>query len=155
MSPTTTPLTISVFIKNAAYIPAAFLLAGVNTESYAILTAFMAADLLLGIIRTLVLNGGTSFKSYKLAAGVLSKCLVTSVPLIVVWAGRGAGISLVFLAQWSVGALILSQAYSMLGHVNAIRLGQDVKEWDAVGVILGALKRSFEALLRDSHSKEE
>lgn len=146
-------LTSGVFFKNLAYIPA--LLLGLSTESYMILTFFMALDFVLGITRAAFFGGPRAIKSYKLAAGVLSKFLVLSVPLIMVWGGRGAGIDFTMLGQWGIGALILSQLYSILGHINAIRLGEDRAEWDAVSVVMSKFRTALEAVLIDSHSKEK
>ena len=146
-------ITTGVFLKNAAYFPA-FLL-GLSHESYMILSVFMLADLILGISRSVILHGPQSIKSYKLTAGIVSKILVLCVPLILVWAGRGAGMDFTFLGQWAVGALVLSQAYSMLGHINAIRLGEEVAEWDAVSVIMQKLRKALEAVLVDGHNAEK
>lgn len=142
-----------VIIKNAAYIPA--LLLGLSSESYAILTAFMFIDLILGVMRSVVLHGPKSIKSYKLTAGLISKILVLSVPLILVWAGKGAGFDFTLMGQWAVGILVLSQAYSMLGHIHAIQRREEQTEWDAVAAIQRRLRGALEALLVDSHNKEE
>lgn len=139
-------------MKNLAYIPA--FLIGLSPESYVILTVFMGIDFVLGILRAITLGGMQAFKSYKLAAGVLSKLLVLSVPLILAWGGRGSGMDFTMLAQWGIGALTLSQLYSILGHINAIRAGEDRSEWDAVSWIMGRLRRTLEQILMDSHSKE-
>lgn len=143
----------SMVMKEAAYIPAAFL--GISPESYAILAVFMFADFFLGVLRTVLLHGPASFKSYKLISGLVSKLLVLCTPLLVVWAGEGADIPLLFIAQWSVGVLVLAQAYSILGHINAIRTGQDTTEWDGVAWVMGGLRSVLEALLTDGHSKEQ
>lgn len=140
-------------MKEIAYIPAAFL--GLSPESYAILSVFMFADFLLGVLRTVILHGPSSFKSYKLISGLVAKLLVLSTPLIVVWAGEGAGIPLLFVAQWSVGVLVLAQAYSILGHINAIRTGQDTTEWDGVAWVMSGLRNVLETVLTDGHSKEQ
>lgn len=151
--PTTTHATTGVIIKNAAYIPA--LLLGIAPESYAILTVFMLIDIMLGVTRSVVLHGAKSIKSYKLTAGLISKMLVLIVPLILVWAGRGAGFDFTMLGQWAVGILVLSQAYSMLGHIHAIQQREESTEWDAVAAIQARLRAALEALLVDSHNKEQ
>lgn len=153
MEPSTT-ITTWAIVKNFLYIPAAFFLAGLNSESYVILTFFMVLDFFLGIARAGYINGGASIKSYKMIAGFVTKILVTCVPLVVVWAGRGAMIDLRFLAQWSVGILILSQAYSVLGHINAIRVGKDIAEFDMVSALLANLRGIFENIIKGNHYKK-
>lgn len=142
-----------LLIKNMGYIPA--FLIGLSTESYMILTVFMFADLVLGILRSTLLHGFTSIKSYKLTAGLISKLLVLAVPLIVVWAGRGASFDFTWLGQWSIGVLVLSQAYSMLGHINAIRTGQDTSEADGVSWVIRRLRSILEGIIIDGHNKEK
>ena len=144
---------MSLVVKEAAYIPAALL--GIAPDTYAILAVFMFADFLLGIARTVLLHGPSSFKSYKLISGLVSKLLVLCTPLMVVWAGRGAGIPLLFVAQWSIGVMVLAQAYSIMGHINAIRTGKDTTEWDAMGWIQQSLRDILETVIIDGHSKEK
>lgn len=140
-------------LKNALYLPS--FLIGLSPESYLILAVFMGIDLFFGLVRTATLHGMNSIKSYKFTAGIISKLMVLTVPLIMVWAGRGAGFDFTFLGQWAIGALVLSQAYSILGHVNAIRLGEERTEWDAVSFILRKLRTGLEAMLIDAHNKEK
>lgn len=143
-----------MFIKNLAYtIPA--VLIGLTPESYAILTVFMAVDLVFGVMRAVALGGWQAFKSYKLTAGILSKFMVLSIPLLLVWAGRGAGFDFTVLGQWGIGALIISQAYSILGHINAIRVGEDKTEWDAVSWVIRTLRSGLEKVLVDNHTKQQ
>ena len=153
MNEAATSATAWVWIKNILYGPA--VLIGLSTESYMILTVFMAADLVLGVTRAIYIGGGQAFKSYKLTAGVVSKLLVLAVPLIVVWAGRGAGVDLTMLGQGAIGILVLSQAYSMLGHINAIRSKEDKSEWDAVSFLLRKFRTMLEQLIIDGHNKEK
>lgn len=146
-------LTFSAFIKNAAYFPA--LLIGLSPESFMILTVFLILDFFLGVVRAITFGGMQAFKSWKLVSGIISKFLVLTVPLIVVWAGRGAGFDFTLLGQWGIGMLVLSQAYSILGHINAIRSKEDKTEWDAVSFILASIRAVLEQVLKDGHSKEE
>lgn len=145
-------LTMGVVLKNLMYFPAFFI--GLSPESYAILGIFMTGDLVFGLIHAGFVNGVGSIRSSRLIAGVISKLVVLTVPLIVVWAGRGAGIPLVWLGQWAIGVLILAQAYSMIGHVNSIRMGKDTLESDAISAILKQVRVVFEALLQNSHGSD-
>ena len=130
----TESLSTATLIKNLAYIPA--ILLGLSFDSYSILVVFMTIDIVLGITRTAIIYGGRHVKSYRLSVGVISKLLMLIVPLLVVWTGKGVGINLFFLAQWSLGALILAEAYSVLGNIHAIRIRKDVAEFDVFSWIL-------------------
>lgn len=143
--------TTTVALKHFGYV-LAFLL-GLDIHSYGILAAFMLIDLVLGTIRAGVVHGVQSIKSYKFIAGITSKLLVLTVPLIVVWAGRGAGVDLLFLAQGALAMLVLGEAYSILGNINSIRLRRDIAEYDVISSILGTVQDVLERLLASNRDK--
>lgn len=143
------PISLTV-AKNLGYIPA-FLL-GLSTESYAILGAFMAIDMLLGIARVYTINGGVHIKSYKAKAGVISKLTILALPLLIVYLGKGVGLNLLPLAQWAIGAFLLAEFYSIVSNIYSIRLGKDIEEFDAVSFILKKIQKVIERLLLESSS---
>lgn len=143
--------TITVSMKHFGYI-LAFLL-GLDIHSYAILAVFMAIDLILGTARSGVVHGWRSVKSYKFIAGITSKLLVLCVPLLLVWAGKGAGLDLLFLAQGALAMLVLGEAYSILGNINSIRLGKDIAEFDVISSILYSVQKVLEKLLTATRDK--
>lgn len=138
--------TTITFLKNIAYIPA--ILLGLSFDSYFILVAFMTVDIILGITRTAVIYGGRHIKSYRFTIGIISKLTMLIVPLLVVWAGKGVGVNLVFLAQWTLGALVLAEAYSILGNIHAIHIRKDVPEFDVVSWILKKIQTSLIRILQ-------
>lgn len=133
-------------LKNIAYIPA--ILLGLSFDSYFILVVFMTVDIILGITRTYIIYDGSHIKSYCFSIGIISKLLMLIVPLLVVWTGKGVGVNLFFLAQWSLGALILAEAYSILGNIHSIRIKKDVPEFDVVSWILQKIQVSLIRLLQ-------
>ena len=137
----------ATLIKNLGYVPA--ILLGISADSYTILAMFMIIDTFLGVTRVMVVHGGKDIKSYKLTAGIIAKLCVVTVPLLTVWAGRGVGLELLTLAQWSVGALILAQFYSIMSNIYSIHLRKDVVEFDAVSFILLKLRTIIEQLIKD------
>jgi len=132
--------------KHAAYVP--LFLIGLSFESYAILGVLMAADVFTGIIRTAVINGWTSVKSRRLSSGIIAKVVIVGVPLVLVWAGRGAGIDLLPVAKGALGMLVLSEAYSILGNIHAIYLRQDVPEFDAISFVLKKIRGIVERVVK-------
>jgi len=123
---------------------------GLATESFAIFGVLIVIDTITGVVRTIRIRGGDSFTSLQLTGGVISKGLVISVPLIVAWAGRGAGLDLTLVAQGVLSVLILAEAYSILGNIHAIRIGRDVKEFDAIAWILGNVRKQMEHYLKNT-----
>lgn len=141
-------VSVTSIIKNVGYIPA--ILLGISTQSYAILGAFMFLDTVLGITRVYINHGGRSIRSYKMTAGIISKVCVLLVPLLTAWAGKGVGIDMVWFAQWTVGALILAQFYSIVSNIYSIHLRRDVDEFDAVSWVLLRVKIMIERVLKES-----
>lgn len=136
-------------VKNLLYIPA-FLL-GLSLQSFTILAVFMLIDVLTGIVRTYVVNGGRSIKSSRLGAGILSKSCIILVPVLLVWSGEGTGINLLPIAQGTLSVLILAELYSILGNVQSIRLKRDIMEFDAVNFIILKLRDYLESFIKKDH----
>jgi len=146
--------TISIWsiLKNIAYVPAIFL--GLSHDSYAILAVFMVIDTILGVTRVGIVHGGSHIRSYKLTAGIIAKVCVVLVPLLTVWAGRGVGIDLSLFAQWTLGALILAQFYSILSNIFSIHKREDVDEFDAVSFVLKKLRAIIEKMLKEEGKRK-
>lgn len=140
-----------ILIKHATYF-FAFLIGtvGLATEAFAIFGVLIIVDTFTGVIRSITIRGGKSFTSLQLTGGVVSKGLIISVPLIVAWGGRGAGMDLTLLAQGILSVLILAEVYSILGNIHAIRLKRDVKEFDAIAWILGKVREQIEHYLKNT-----
>jgi toxin secretion/phage lysis holin len=149
---TTHEITTITVLKNMGYIPAIIL--GLSTESYAILAVLMLIDTITGVIRAGVVHGWRSVNSHNLSFGILSKMCLILVPLIVAMASRGSGLDLTLVAKGSLSAIILSEAYSILGNVQSIRIRKDIQEFDAIHFILVKLRKILEKLLVSDNGKK-
>lgn len=145
----TTSTTIA--FKHLGYV-VAFLM-GLDIHSFVILAAFMAIDLVLGTMRAGVVHGWQEVKSYKFIAGITSKLLVLFVPVLLVWAGRGANVDLLFLGQGALAMLVLAETYSILGNINSIRLRRDIPEFDVISSILRTVQEIVGRLLSANREK--
>jgi small basic protein len=141
-----THLTTTTVAKHLTYIPAIFL--GLSMESYLILAILMIIDTIFGVIRVGVIYGGRHIMSHKLKAGIIKKATVIVVPMILAMAGKGAGIDLLPVAKSILGILILSETYSIIGSVYAIRIKKDVPEWDMVSIALRQVQKQIERFLK-------
>ena len=141
----------TTFAKNLGYIPAFVIGLELSPESLGILAAFMFLDTILGVVRSTLIHGGNSFRSRLLAHGIISKLLVLFVPILLVYTGRGAGISFLPIATGTISILILAEAYSILGHIQSIRTREDVKEFDAISMMLANVRAGVEKLLASSN----
>lgn len=150
MEATLTTTKFGIIAKNLSYIPAFIIGIGLSWDSTSILAVLMLSDTLIGVVRSMLLHGGNSFRSRLLAHGIISKMLVLFVPIMVVYVGIGVKIDFHPIASGIFDVLILSEAYSILGHIQSIRTRQDVKEFDAISMVLKSLRTLFEKLLANS-----
>lgn len=149
---TTQEFTTLALIKNLGYIPAFIL--GLSTENYAILAGLMILDTITGVIRAGVVHGWRSVNSHSLSFGILSKMCLILTPFVVVLAGRGSGVDLTLVATGALSVLILSEAYSILGNTQSIRIRKDVMEFDAINFFLTRLRKGLEKLLVADNGKK-
>lgn len=130
---------VATMLKNGSYLAALFL--GLDARAYAILAVFIILDTITALIKVSVIYGGKHIKSSKLAGGVISKLLLLLIPLVLVWTGEGIGLNLLPVAGSALTIFILSEVYSILGNIYAIRTGKESEEFDAVSSVLRALQR--------------
>jgi len=143
------PISTATILKHLGYIPAVIF--GLSTHSYAILAFFIILDTFTGVLRAGILHGWREVTSFKFTTGLISKLLVIFIPLMIALAGKGVSLDLTFLAQSSIGMLILAQFYSILGNIHAIKIRKDVKEFDAVSWVITHLQEVVEKILIDSN----
>ena len=135
-----------IIAKNIGYLP--MFLIGISMESYIILLVFMLVDTFTGVTKVYFLKGGHSIRSRELSRGILNKFLVIIIPLVLVWAGRGAGLDLLFLAKGVLGVFILSEAYSIIGNIQSIRTGKEKSEFDAVSYVITHSRDYLEKVIK-------
>lgn len=131
---------------NALTAAAAWALAytGIPGEPLGVLVALMTLDFFAGVVaaRT-VLEPVTS---YRMRRGAASKVGLLSIPLVLALAAKGLGADFTWLVGWVVSIFILSEAYSIVGHVYTIRTGESVPEWDAVAIVLRKMRELMDQL---------
>ncbi len=146
-----TSLTLTSFAKHIIY-GIAFLIGavGMSVESYIIFGVLVVIDTITGVARTIILHGGRSVTSTKLTSGIVSKAFIVTIPLLLAWSGKGAGIDMNHLAHGVLSVLIIAELYSVLGNIYAIHIRRDVKEFDAVAFLLDKLRTIIENVLKNS-----
>lgn len=126
---------------------------GLSTECFTIFTVLIIMDCITGIIRSAIFCGWRSITSARFYIGIVTKSIVIVVPLIVAWAGRGAGLDLLIMAKGILSTLILAEAYSVIGNIIAIRTGEDKEEFDAVASVLTAVRNQVKKLFINYRDK--
>ena len=145
---------METIMKNLMYIPAFFAgLVSADQDTITALIILMGIDIITGIIKSGKVKGWTSIKSTILAAGLLSKLILLLIPLIVAYTGKGIGLDMVFLVKGTITVLILSEAYSSLGNIQAVRTGKEVPEFDAIAILIKSIRKTLLKLLNKSIDK--
>lgn len=118
-----------------------------------ILAVLILVDLLTGMIRELVVNGGR-FLSRTLWMGIASKGLLILIPLIIAVVGIGIGIDMTMVAQLSLSALIVAEAYSTIGNIIQIRKNdKTIDEQDAVTMVIKSIESFLKSIIVSIISK--
>lgn len=144
-------LTTGAIVKNALYVPAFFM--GMSMHSFGILFVFIVLDMITGIWRVYVTQGGDAIKSRHAINGLTSKMLFIVIPLVIAYMGKGIGIDLTALATGCLGLLIASTGYSVIGNIYTIRTGVAVVEFDAVRFILIRIRDLLDKLTAEKNDK--
>jgi len=127
-------------IKNISYIPAFLIGAGLDVQAIGILALLMIVDTLFGVLQSGTLRGWSSITSGRFWRGIISKMMILFVPSVILLAGKGSGLDFTVLVQGTVTLLILSELYSIIGHVYSVRTGKQTTEFDAVAFVLLKLR---------------
>lgn len=149
---TATHISIWAFLKNSGYV-AAFMVGskyvGVSPESAAILVALISADFVTGVLKAGTINGWRTVKSSEFERGLVAKALIVLAPATVGLVGRGAGLPLEGVAQGFIAALIVSEGYSIIRNIYAVRTGRITEEFDAVAYTVGGVKNMLKRIITD------
>lgn len=137
---------IPTSIKNLGYIIAAIL--GIQYDAVVAFSLLMVFDVATGIFASASIDGWRSITSKKLAFGLLSKLLLLLVPLSIALAGTVIGENLSALVKSSIAILTLSEAYSIIGNVYAVKTGKRVPEFDAISVILKKIREVLHTMTK-------
>ena len=111
---------------------------GLPLESGAILVVLMTLDFLTGIAAARTL--GEPITSWRIKTGVVTKCCVLTMPLVIALMAKGLGRDFLWLIDWAMSFLILSEGYSVIANSHAARTGVKLPEWDASAAILKRLR---------------
>lgn len=120
--------------------------------SVQILALFMVLDTITGVARSWKIEGGQSFVSSKLGAGVAGKLLFLLIPCVIGLTGHALKIDLHLVVVWAINIMVLSEAYSIISNVYSYHTGQFVKEFDAVSLIC---KAALNLVLKLSGNNQE
>lgn len=122
----------------------ALMYTGLPAEPVAILTVLVAVDFISGISRAHVM--GEPVTSHRMGVGMLTKCGVITVPLVMALTAKGLGADFNWLVSWTVSVFILSESYSIIANIYAIKTGVIMPEFDAVSAILKKVRSLIDVI---------
>lgn len=114
---------------------------GINQEVFAIFSVLVVVDFATGIGKAYMLR--QSITSNKAKYGVLSKFSLLFLPVVMALAAKGVGADMGTFFTWGMNLLILSELYSVIGNIYAIRSSKELPEWDVISLIGSKLRRQF------------
>lgn len=111
---------------------------GLPLESGMILLVLMSLDFFTGIAAARRL--GEPVTSWRIKTGVVTKCTVLTMPLVIALVAKGLGQDFLWLVDWAMSFLILSEGYSVIANGYTARTGIKMPEWDATAAVLKRLR---------------
>lgn len=135
------------FPLSLSYAPAIALLEylDLSIEKMSILGLLLMIDYISGITKAFVI--GEQIKSKRAIAGILSKLMVLTIPLVLAFMAKGIGIDAKGYVSYAIDLLIVAETYSIIGNIYSIKTGEKVQEIDAISIIIRALSRFLQKLL--------
>lgn len=138
---------------NSLYLPFVSLLVylDISTEQFAILATLLGIDYITGIVKTCRIDNG--LKSHRAISGLFTKGSILFLVLALALMGKGLGIDISSYLNIFVGALIISETYSIFGNVNSAISGKHVEEFDAVSAVISKVREGIEKLFFNSNNR--
>jgi len=143
--------TSTVTLKNFSYLIVfwySFEYLGFHPETMTILGILMILDVLTGITRVWLNEGGRQIKSAVLKRGVTAKILLLAGLLATALSSRAMGLEFQNFAQAALTVIILGELYSILGNVHSARTGTPKVEFDAVAWMLARVRDLITAIVK-------
>lgn len=126
-------------MKNASYL-AMFIVSvewlGFNPQILSLFIALMMIDVITGVARSFINEGGQSVRSRTAIKGIVSKMMLLFALFGVAITGQIIGFNTENYVHGAISVLALGELYSILGNIHSIRTGKAKSEFDAVALLL-------------------
>lgn len=128
------------WVKTLGYFVSVFTFDYLNIpqEQLSILGGLMLLDTITGIAKVYKTDP-RSITSHALGAGVLKKFVTVLIVYVLAMIGKGIGIPPEHFVEWGLSILIMSEGYSTLQNIYAVRTGKILPEYDVISIILKKL----------------
>lgn len=106
---------------------------GLDVEAFGILGALLLIDYVTGIWKAKRIKADIT--SRKMKYGIISKFSLILIPFALALAAKGVTVDAKEILFVGMNILILSELYSVIGNIYAIREGEELPEYDALAAI--------------------
>jgi len=120
-----------------------------HVEPFTILAILIIVDFATWIIKSWVVSWGRSITSKKAKSWLISKLLLLLVPLMIWLVATWIWLDWIDFVKTIAWLLMVSELYSIIANILAIRVWKDVFEYDAITAILKYLLRTVKKFLEE------
>ncbi len=106
----------------------------IPVEIFNILITFILFDTFFGVLKSLRLKKRVSFKI--LLWGFCLKISILLIPLVIALLAKGLQLDFIVLITVTIKILILSEFYSCIGNIYAIKNKKELNKFDIISVLL-------------------
>lgn len=115
-------------------------------DAIEILTIMICIDFVTGVIKSWIQK---ETSSEWMSRWLLRKMILVLVPLIIWLTWKWVWIDLSTFLTWSISALIVSEAYSIIANIYTIQTWKKAKEYDIMTIIIRKFWNLIETFLID------
>ncbi len=106
---------------------------GVDVEAFTMFSILLMIDYITGLMKARAIN--ESITSNRMKYGIASKLSLIIIPVALAISGKAMSMDLSSIVFVSMNILVLSELYSIVGNVYAIRNKEELPEYDVVSII--------------------
>lgn len=127
------------FVK--AFLYGLFVSLDINVDTVSVLTTLMIVDTVLGVLKALRLEQQISLKI--LTWGFVSKLAVLVVPVTLAMVAKTLSFDFTWFVDITLDLLVLSEAFSIITNVLAIKEKKRIDNTDILTKLLGAIRNGM------------
>jgi toxin secretion/phage lysis holin len=138
-------------MKNISYVAAYFAVTsqlGFVPQTLSLFMILMVFDIITGIYRTYIVEGGNAIQSRIGIKGVLSKMMLLVILFSVAITSKIIGFDPETYVNGAIVVLALGELYSIIGNIHSAHTGKPKSEFDAVTVLLKKLRDILDKYLQ-------
>lgn len=126
----TIKILLNIIAVSVSYI---FSYAGLASEQMIAFTVLIAIDYITGVIKAYHI--GESITSNRMKYGAISKLSLWVIPIVLGIGSKATGLDFGMAIGMFINMLIISEVYSIISNVYAIRNGKELPEYDVLAIV--------------------